>query len=497
MKKIKLFLRKHWFGVCVFLIILLAAFLRFYDYGNRWGLAYDQAHDWVVAKYAIEHYKLPLLGPFSSAGPFQTGGEWYWIIMFPMILFPFSILSPWVFITLLYVAFVLGMILLGKYLINPTFGIFLGLLSAVSTAQIAQSSNLTNQSPQSVISLLAIISMVFYVRRRKAKYLFLLGFFVALAPTVHLQGASLILLVFFTIIFTGMPSRRAFMGLLSGILIPLIPLIIFDLQNNFLNGGNMIKYLLFEQNKISFEQLGRRWLTYLGVFWPTIWSFVTGGNIMLGYIEIAAVLFVIPLNFIKKKITKEFFILIVSFFAMVVLIRYTRTPLYDSYVVSLHPFILLLTGWAVFSIYRYKKVLGLIVLIVIFSGSFLRTWPGIQGSTNYAALRAEHWTNLLISTYPNEKISLFDYQYRSTSFSFPLIVYLYQEGRIDSSGHRIGFGSGQKDLMVFHKELKENKVGFELWDLNSTPSAQLRKEEWSSINPSDVYYSTQEWYKDN
>ena len=145
MKKIKLFLKSHRFGVCVFFILIFATVLRFYNYENRWGLAYDQAHDSIVARYALENYKTPLVGPFSSAGPFQTGGEWYWFIMVATVFYPNAVITPWVVLTLLHVLFVLLIIFVGKELVNKKFGLIVGLLATVSTAQIAQATNLTNQ----------------------------------------------------------------------------------------------------------------------------------------------------------------------------------------------------------------------------------------------------------------------------------------------------------------------------------------------------------------
>lgn len=59
------------FSVC---IVLLSFFLRFYRYSDRWGLAYDQIHDVMIARHAIESIQIPLLGPFSSAGPFRKTG---------------------------------------------------------------------------------------------------------------------------------------------------------------------------------------------------------------------------------------------------------------------------------------------------------------------------------------------------------------------------------------------------------------------------------------
>jgi hypothetical protein len=72
-----------------------------------WGFAYDQAHDSLVALHALAEHKISLVGPFSSAGAFQTGGQWYWIVMAGIFLFPFMFIGPWIFMVLWSVVFVI------------------------------------------------------------------------------------------------------------------------------------------------------------------------------------------------------------------------------------------------------------------------------------------------------------------------------------------------------------------------------------------------------
>ena len=141
------FILKNWFTVSLVCFLILSFTIRFYNYENRWGLAYDQAYSALVARHAVSELKLPLVGPFSSAGPMQTGGEWYWFVMLGTVLDPDNVMSPWIFLTLTYVFFVVFIVFLGKELIDKKFGIILGILTLVSTAQIAQSVSLTNQSP--------------------------------------------------------------------------------------------------------------------------------------------------------------------------------------------------------------------------------------------------------------------------------------------------------------------------------------------------------------
>lgn len=63
-KNIKLivnFLVKNKVKVLLSLILILGSILRFYDFFNRWGLAYDQARDLIVASYALHNFTIPLI----------------------------------------------------------------------------------------------------------------------------------------------------------------------------------------------------------------------------------------------------------------------------------------------------------------------------------------------------------------------------------------------------------------------------------------------------
>lgn len=496
MSAIKIFFRTYWFRIAIVFILCVAAFLRFYNFENRWGLAYDQAHDAIIARYALKEYRIPLLGPFSSAGAFQTGGEWYWFIMLGTAIYPYSVLTPWIVLTVLYILFVLLVILLGKELIDEQFGLIAGAFAAVSTSQIAQSVNLTNQSPLALIALLSIWSMVRYVRKREDKYLFFLSVTVSLASSIHLQGLGLTTLLFATVIFCGIPSRKGIILTAVGLLLPWVPIFIADAGNNFSNTRNMIMYYLKDQYKVSLDVLGRRWLTYAGVFWPNAWAHIIGGAKILSYILLASLPFVIIYKSIKKQIAREWYILITSFLGTITLLRYTRTPLFDSYLVFLHPFVLLLTAWLVFSLYKKNIVIGMLFVSILFIGSLQKDIREIQGGTNDAALRAMSWKNSLIEAYPGKKFALYDYRYTGITYSFPLVLFLGSEEKLSDTGYKIGFGNPiEEEEKVFHPEIKGNKAGFILRDLNGSSSAQLKKVGWSFINPSQVYHSTEEWYK--
>ncbi len=494
MKKYKKFISTHRFGICVFLIVLFSIFLRFYNYENRWGLAYDQAHDAVIARYAVENHKIPLVGPFSSAGPFQTGGEWYWFIMAATIFYPNAIITPWVVLTFLHILFVLLIIFVGKKLVNKKFGLIVGFLATVSTAQIAQATNLTNQSPLAIIALSAIWMMIGYVKTKKLKYLFLLALFVSLAPTIHLQGAALIILVPITIIFTRPPLVKGIIVLLLGIFIPLIPLILFDIQNNFVNSNSMLRYYLYDQYKISLDVLGRRWLTFIGVFLPNSWSHIIGGNLILGYIVMILSGFAIVYNFLKSQLSKEWNILIISFLGMLVLVRYTRTPLFDSFIVFLHPFILLFAALAIFSIYKKNVVIGLSFMFLIAISSLFKDIREIKLATNHTAPWSREQEKALIKNFPNRKFAIYDFKNKTSGATLPLVLFLYVDKKIDDTGIKLGVVISTSGAQFKYPIVFGDKEGYKILNLNNSSNTKLVKQGWVFVNPSQVYSSTEEWY---
>lgn len=488
------FISHHWYFIVFISLIVLAAFFRFYNYQNRWGLAYDQAHDALVARHALEARKIPLVGPFSSAGAFQTGGEWYWLIMIGTLLNQDTVISPWIFITILYVLFVVFIVLVGAEFYGKKFGILVGFLATVSTAQIAQSTNLTNQSPLALISLFGIWSMVRFVKTGKMKYLFFLGLITSFAPTIHMQGILLALLLFITIVFSRVTSLRGIIILLFGIIIPLIPLIIFDLKNDFVNIQNMWNYYFHDQFKISYEVLGRRWLTYVGVFLPAAWGHIVGGSAVVGYLLGGLLSFFTVRDIFNKKITKEWLIIITSFICMIVIVRYTRTPLFDSYLVVLHPFILLLSGWVLHKLFRKKMIVGVIMFLFIVGGSIKKDIVEILRAENYSAIETTSRVDTILKKYPQQQFAVYSYRYYWADKNLTLSLFLDAKNLSDDNGRRIGFVIASRSGEFAYPVIMGEKKGYQILDLQSSSGAELAKAQWVLVNKRQIYEATEDWY---
>ena len=146
----------------LYAILIFGFILRFYNYQNRWGLAYDQARDVLVSLFALNNNLIPATGPFSSAGQFVYGPQWFWIISF---IYPHAIVTPWIIQTLLYVFTIYVMFLIGKEIIGEKFGLLTAFFTAISISQTLQSTNLTSPSMVGIFSIFTTYFFIKYIEK--------------------------------------------------------------------------------------------------------------------------------------------------------------------------------------------------------------------------------------------------------------------------------------------------------------------------------------------
>lgn len=487
------FFKKYWFTFSIIFILILSITLRFYNYPNRWGLSYDQAHDVLSARGAIQLHKLPILGPFSSAGAFVTGPEWYWFIIIGILLYYPAVIAPWTLLTALFIVAVFVMIKTGELLNGKLFGLLLGLLTAVSSSEIAQSINLTNQAPLALLSVTCLFLVTKYFKTGKLQYVFFLGLAVGLGIVIHLQGVllgSLLILIFLFRKF----SFKHIVVCYIGFVIPFIPLALFDLTHHFYNFGNMLQYYLHDQYKVSLAVLGRNWKNYIITFWPKAWSYVIGGNILSGSVLIIVSFTSIGYALYKKNISRIISIFILNFFIAFIFLRYTRTPLFDSYLMFLHAHILLIAAFGIWYLYRFNKFAGAALLILIVICSLQKDIMEIKNASNKTALQSQVWKQILVDKYPNQKFAIYDYQYKTTAMSLPLSLFLDGTNKISNQGYKIGLVDIKTKMYNSHKKIWGADLGWQLVDLQSSSSAALNNSGWQLVTPQQIYHTNQEWF---
>ena len=477
------------------LIIETADLLRFYQFDLRWAPYADQSGFALVTRHAVSSLSLPLLGPFSSAGPFQTGGEWYWIVMLGYLLNPNWAFSPWFVITLFSVGFVGVAIWVGKYYKDVTFALFFGMLALVSVGENVQGTNLTNQTPLSWVSLIVLYFSIRYIRNRSHWDLFFMGLCASLGMSIHLQGASLFILILTSVLVTGLPTIKSFLLLVIAVALPWMPVLFIDMQRGFENTRNMLYYLVFNPDKIPFEALGRRWKTFIIEFVPHSFARGVGGNPYLAVVAILGIGTALLVRFRTKTIPREIVAVVLSVLGMYILLRYTRTPLFESFYVFLHPLILFLSAWFLYELYLRQKIVGVIIFILLFSGSLLGSIHEI-GRASSITEYVNGKVATLIGKNPQKKFSVYDFEYKQSAQSLTLSLFLDSKKLVEENGMKIGVIATQSSSMA--GPIIVGKPGdVQYIDLSSYTNEQLKKLKWVRVNPQDVYVSTQRWYIDN
>lgn len=476
-------------------IILTSFFLRFVNYSNRWGLAYDQARDTIVSHQILIEKSIPVSGPFSASGPFVFGPIWYWFHSFITLLNPNEVMWLWYVQTSISAIMPIVLFFAGKKLINAKFGLLLALLFAISTAQIAQATNLTYSTFAGFVSVFMLLFLVYSIKTKRSLYVFLTAFCMGLAINIHFQAVGFFLMLPILIVFNAKNLKNIAL-IIVGFLIPFLPLLIFDFTSNHYQSSNILEYLF---NRGSNAALPKRWLTYIGEFWPNAYSHIIGGYWPMGII-LPVIIFVTTLVLlIKKKIEAAVFLVLLFFSLNFVVLRYFKGNIYDAFLVFLHPSIILITAWVIYKIIRWKLVFGLLILIVTVAFTLVKNYEEISNATNFTAVNSINTMNHLTKKFPEEKFAMYDYEFKNSSRSYPTVMYMMKNNLLSDSGRKIGFvrATISAELEIHESPVVMGKLNENiLLDLSSFSKEDLLEKGWIFINPSGVYDSVINWYKE-
>lgn len=514
------------FTLFVILIVFLAVFFRYYNYFDRIYVHADNALFAQAAKYAQDNLKFPQIGPFAQA-PFFTGPWWLWILAI-FFFIPLGFLTPWYMISISSLIFIFLIFWLGKEIGGKWFGAIAALLAAVSPAQIDNSFSIWNAAADSFLALLAMTFLVrFYKlpRARSPRYcllslheraehsrssevcirsrihprlniqflagystseykgkrafdIFLLGFIVSLAITIHFQTFLLTPLVLAAIL-TARPKLKNFIYLAIGFVIPFLPFLFFDLRFGWFWFRSVYIYITIDQYMIW---VPNRWLTYAGIYWPQTWGQIIGGGRWLGGLVIVLLSMLTLLRLKDFKKYKLFYLIAISFVLEVILFRYWRGERFSYFSNFAHPAVVILTAWVIVEIYKLNKTAGIILGLIIFSASVLGAYRNLEDRqitfSKIKSLRSE-----IYAKYPKDKFEVYGCVYSGALISHPLSLMMYSDGRDDASGVKIG---------VCY--LSDKSIN---WTILRDEDVKEEKSPWLDHSTSNVYKTMTEWWKEN
>lgn len=223
----------------VLLLVLISLFFKSYQLESRYIFDWDQEDDAVKVSEMIQNFKPRLIGPrvANEAGFFVGPFHYYFLVPFYLITNgnPYAGAYASIFVAILTVVI---SFLLVKNIFNYQTAFISSLFIAINT-------NITswNVMYTSVLSIFIFYLCYLYLIKKYYNLFPLIIFAYSFASTTHLVPVSLAVPVLFTFIAAKYkPNLKQLLASLVLFLIPLFPLIVFDLKHNFLNLYSIINF---------------------------------------------------------------------------------------------------------------------------------------------------------------------------------------------------------------------------------------------------------------
>lgn len=444
------------------LIVGIAVLLRFYNYANRWVLNQDQARDAVIGLFGLRNGLWPEIGPPSSAGPYNFGPWYYYVIMFWEKIIP-TINGVWIGFGIMSVTSVIFYYLAGGWIA--------GLLAAVAIGAVQNSPDMLNTVLVAWAAALVWWSTKKMTDSNNWRWGILVGFGVGLAINFHYQALGLLAIPLVIFVCNKLNLKDG-LAMAIGLVTSFIPLIIFDIQKNGVWIKSVIEYYTVGVKKFYVPV---RWLTEIRDFWPQLFGSVTVGINWFGYIWLILGLIVLGVIIKKrKKINKFWWILALSFLIQIGLMRMYKGVRSKEYLIAFHGYIILFCSWIMAEWFKLNKYLGIIILSTVLILAGINNWKNIYEHQSQAK------TILEIKKEIDERIKypvMIEHFKESDMASMPLFYLYYLENRIDKNGVTISICDGNKYECPDKEAI--NKNNYRIYINKSF--------EWYRLTPENIY----------
>ena len=414
------------------IILVTSFFLRFYHLKDHFVFNQDQARDTIMVMYALKNNQPLLLGSAASAGPFNFGPIYHWLIGFSKIIIP-GFMAPWLVFAFISSLLPLLYYYLGKNIKDSLFGYILALISCLSVLAVKNAPDMLNTILVFYLTSLSFLFLSIYLKKPSSLRLFFLAFFISLATTPHFQALGLFSISLIIAIY-NLKKPKNLLIIIFASLLAYLPNLIFDLNHHFVWLKSVFTYYTTGQSQYYYPV---RWLTDIFVFWPQLWGKTISLSNYFGYFLCFLFIIALLLNLKKIKTDKVFTILIVSFLIQIILIRYYQGPRSEEYFFTFIAYFIFLTAWSFYQILRQNIIIGktLLSLLVIFL--VYQNYPLIIQKNSQAPLILDIKQDIEIKTGQNQ--FAFYTKSGSNMINMPLFYLFYDNHQIDdSNGYKIG-----------------------------------------------------------
>lgn len=228
-------------NILLLFILMLSVFVNFYEINNRMIFIGDQGWFYISARDMLINGQIPLVGIASSHPWLHQGPLWTYILAFLFWIFNYNPLSGGYFSAILGVITVFYIYKVGKEMFSEKIGLISALLYATSPLVVVTSQMPYHTSPIPLFTLLFIFSSYKFIKGN-SKFFPLSVLFLSIL--YNLELATVVLWFILLIILTygvwkktewikKIFNKRILICSILAFLIPMVPIIIYDFNNNF------------------------------------------------------------------------------------------------------------------------------------------------------------------------------------------------------------------------------------------------------------------------
>lgn len=499
------------YNLPIFLILLVAAFMRLYRIGDYLTFLGDEGRD-VLVVYNILHGHLTLLGPTASVGGFFLGPIYYYFMAPFLWLFQYNPVGPAVMIALAGIVTVWFVYVVGTQFFDRTTGIIAALLMAISPLVLVYSRSSWNPNLMPLTTLLLLFVLYKAVKKNSSKFYLLAGVLLGIALQLHyievFVGATIVLYVFVVGVYKVLQKKfslftlltqylKAYAALLVGFLVGWSPFLAFEFRHGFHNIQAIINFIFHPattgngvgvakdtwwiMQDIFYRVFGR---LVLNVPSPDLYSrfpqwqlhvwFVTSWIIGLGSVS-----FLVWQLVKHVKDTDKFYqytLLLFWLILGVLFFGFYKKNIYDYYFEFLFPAPFLFVG-AFASFFLHKANWVKVITLVILAGIVLLNLQGIpfRYEPNRQLLQTETISKFVLDQTGGKPFNFalitggnsdYAYRYFFTVWGHPPVT--IQNAQVDPSRSTV-----TSQLLVVCESLPCQPLGNSLWEIAGFGRAQV------------------------
>lgn len=245
-------------SIILFLILLLATFLRSYRLRSHLTFLGDEGRDVLTVKRMIVDHKFTLLGPTASVGGFYLGPIYYYMMILPLWLANFDPVGPAVMVAILGVLTVFLVWLLARDFLGTRVALVVALLYATS-AKVAYWTRFSwNPNPMPFFSILFIYFLYQGIKSNRKRLFFLAGACLGVLWQLHYLSLSLTPVLFFAILLLVKKRFYLWTMLVSalGAITTFSPFLLFELRHGFPNFRTIIEFFIQRSGAVQGFRFG-------------------------------------------------------------------------------------------------------------------------------------------------------------------------------------------------------------------------------------------------